>query len=471
VRRALIALVALAAVLACAGTALGHAYLVSSAPAAGARLAASPEAVTLTFNEPVEVLRGEDVDVVDEEGAPVSSAPPTNVADAAQVRVPLRPGLADGTYTVRYKVISPDSHIIPGVFVFGVGEGELGEPYFSGSGSSGPSETGPWGVSSRFLEMVGLGGLIGLMAFRWLVWAPTLRRSEDLPDDERTAVLTWGRDLYWVGFGILAVGAMLAEGYLLVVQSASVLGTGVWDALGDATGISQVLGDTRFGSLVQLRGGLLFALFAIGAIQFIREYGSAGSPRAPTAAGGRIPALLMAALLASVLGGIAAQGHASVAPLSWLQVSAQLVHVVAVAVWVTGLALVALVHLRMPAVAPTAGPSVAARVLAQFSRVALIAVAVAVLTGVVRSLGELDDPAELWGTAYGRSILYKVALLCPIALLALYNRRIVTALRRVARPNMPTLQMVRRMAGAELALSLAIVVVASLLVAQVPGAT
>ena len=91
-------------------------------------------------------------------------------------------------------------------------------------------------------------------------------------------MLGWGRDV-WVAFGALAVGAMLAEGYLLVVQSASVLGTGVLDVLGDATGISQVLGDTRFGSLVQLRGALLFGLFALGAIQFIREYGNAGSPR------------------------------------------------------------------------------------------------------------------------------------------------------------------------------------------------
>jgi len=72
---------------------------------------------------------------------------------------------------------------------------------------------------------------------------------------------------------------MLAEGYLLVVQSASVLGTGVWSALRDATGISQVLGDTRFGSLVQLRGALLFVLFAIGAILFIREYGRTGAPK------------------------------------------------------------------------------------------------------------------------------------------------------------------------------------------------
>ena len=100
-------------------------------------------------------------------------------------------------------------------------------------------------------------------------------------------MLAWGRDAFWVGFGVLAVGAMLAEGYLLIVQSASVLGTDVWSALRDATGISQVLGDTRFGSLVQLRGALLFGLFAIGAILFIREYGSSTSPRAASLTGPR----------------------------------------------------------------------------------------------------------------------------------------------------------------------------------------
>ena len=113
-------------------------------------------------------------------------------------------------------------------------------------------------MSSRFLEVLGLGGLIGLLAFRWLVWAPGVRDA-GVAGEDRDAVLGWGRDVFWVGFGALAVGAMLAEGYLLVVQSASVLGTSVLDALGNATGISQVLGDTRFGSLVQLRGALLFA--------------------------------------------------------------------------------------------------------------------------------------------------------------------------------------------------------------------
>ena len=467
-RRALITAAALAVLLATAATALGHASLVSTSPSRDAKLAASPGTVTLTFNEPVELLRSADVEVVDGEGTPVTGGPARQPADSRVVEIPLRPGLPDGTYTVRYSVIGADSHVVPGIFVFGVGPGELAAPYFAGA-SGGPSETSAWGTSSRFLEIAGLGGLIGLLGFRWLIWAPALRDMGGVSRGEREAVLTWGRDSFWVGFGILAVGAMLAEAYLLVVQSASVLGTGVWDALRDATGISQVLGDTRFGSLVQLRGALLFALFAIGAFMFIREYGGSGTPKPATVTGSRWAGLVMAALLLVVLAGIADQGHASVGDFSWLQVGVQLVHIAAVAVWIVGLVMVAVVHVRLPAVAERSGGAVATRILARFSRVALVAVSVAVVTGVIRSISELSDPAQLWGTSYGQSILWKVALLVPIAALALYNRRVVVALGAVRRPNAPTLALVRRMASAELALSIVIVVVASILVAQVPA--
>jgi copper transport protein len=466
-RRALLALVACAAFLGATGTAMAHPYITKSSPPAGATLDAAPDKVTISFDEPVDLLRGQDLDVVSSSGAPLSSGPGRVTSDKRVVEIPLRPGLPDGTYTVRYQVIGADSHVVPGYIVFGVGQ-PPGRPYYSGSGSGGPSETSAWGTSSRFLEIVGLGGLLGLLAFRWLVWAPALRRSPGTSVTERDTVLGWGRDTFWVGFGVLAVGAMLAEGYLLVVQSATVLGNGVLKTLGDATGISQVLSDTRFGSLVQLRGALLFALFSIGAFQFLREYGNQNSPRPPTAAGSRTAGIVMAALLLAVLGGIATQGHARVDTFPTLQVGAELIHIAAVSVWIAGLALVALVHLRLPKIAPGGGPAVAKAVLARFSKVALAAVGLAVLTGVIRAVGELNDPTDLWQSGFGRSILYKLALLCPIALLAFSNRRIVTALRSVKRPNRPTLVLVRRMAEVELVLSLAIVVVASVLAAQTP---
>ena len=174
-----------------------------------------------------------------------------------------------------------------------------------------------------------------------------------------------------------------------------------------------------------------------------------------------------------MLGGIAAQGHASVTSRSTLQVGAQLVHIVAAAVWIAGLALLALI--RTGACRPwrrRRGPALSTRLLARFSRVALVAVALVIITGVIRSLGELDDPAQLWDTAYGRSILYQGRP--AAARSARWRSTTGASWRRCGAcrgPTSPTMRLVRRMAASELALSLAVVVIASLLVAQVPGGT
>jgi copper transport protein len=298
------------------------------------------------------------------------------------------------------------------------------------------------------------------------VWG---RRAPAVDPDERERALGFGRDLFWVTFGVLAVGAMLAEGYLLVVKTASSLGVSVLDALRDPGGIAQVLGDTRFGDILQVRGALLFVLFGIGVWQFLSEYGSDASPRPATPSGRTWPAVAMAALAVTVVGSISYQGHASTAPLPWLQIPLDALHLVAVATWVAGLALTGLVLWRLPRIIPRSGPAIAAAELARFSRVALVAVGVALITGVARSVAELSDPVQLWDTDYGVSILIKIGLLVPVGILALMNRKVVTSLRRVRRPSRATLRMVRTRIGAELVLTLAIVVVASLLVAQVPG--
>jgi copper transport protein len=174
-----------------------------------------------------------------------------------------------------------------------------------------------------------------------------------------------------------------------------------------------------------------------------------------------------------VLGGISAQGHASQAPISKLQIAFDLTHLTAVSVWIAGLAMTGLVLMRARRTAPEGGAEMAGAVLARYSRIALVAVSVAVVTGVVRAVGELSNPAQLWDTGYGRSIIYKLLILCPVAFLALRGRRIVTALRvkQVTAPNALTIRMVARGVQLEFLLSLAIVVVASLLVAQVPGRT
>jgi copper transport protein len=468
--RPLATLLAVVAALLSFGTAqaLGHAYLVSSIPTQFTIPADAPTAVTITFSEAVQLLRGEDLTVVDRSGRSVAAGPGRVTADRRVIEVPLQRALRDGTYTVRYQVIGSDSHVIPGLFTFGVGVDTLEPPYL-GDGSQGPSETGPWGVSARFLEMVTLGGLFGLIVFRLGVWVPAWRRSPGVPRDDRARLVTWWRDTHWMIFGVLALAAMLAQAYGLVVQSASALGVGVWDAVRDTAGISSVLSQTDFGTHVQVRGALLFVLFVAGAIQFMREYGNGRTPKPATVGGGRIAALIMAGLVLAVILSISSQGHARVTEQPLLQIAAQAAHIAAAAIWIAGLALVMLVLARAPRVAPGSGRTVAGHSLLAFSALATWAVIAIFATGLLRSIGELSDPAELWETAYGQSILIKLGLLVPLIAIALYNRRIVAALRRVEAPNRATLALVRRTVGAELATSLVIVLVATLLVAQVPG--
>ena len=90
-----------------------HAKLLSTAPAAGAVLAAAPKVLILDFNENVQlgVLK------VSAAGKEIS-VPYDSGASAAHVAVPL-PALAPGTYQVRWSALTvDDGHVVKGTFSF-----------------------------------------------------------------------------------------------------------------------------------------------------------------------------------------------------------------------------------------------------------------------------------------------------------------------------------------------------------------
>lgn len=473
---------------------LAHAVLTAASPARDAILASAPQELTLTFSEPISLLAGSNLDVVDEGGKSVAANPGrVSPRSARELELPLRRGLGEGTYTVRYNILSADAHVIVGSHVFGVGSGPLKAPVLTAGG--GPGETSAWAVSARFLELVGLGGLLGLLTFRWLVWRPVLRNRWAVVEGEKHAAVDWASGNFWGTFAALGVVGIAAEGYLLLTKAAGALGKNVYGTLRDPAGVSQVMRETRFGDLIQIRSALLFGVLLIATWEFQREpirarqalarTGSdasatgkrdradgkpaSGKARAPGPAGRPIPALLIVGFLVACLVLISLQGHASTAPFRALSVAVDAAHLAGVSVWLSGLALLGATYLRLPKAVGDEGPVLSVAVLTQFSRIAFVAIATAIATGVIRAVAQLSDPVQLWETAYGRSIIYKVALLGPIGFLALRNRRVVAALRGVAPPNQPTLRIVRKGALLELALALIVVVVASVLVGQVPG--
>jgi copper transport protein len=444
VRGLLACLVACVAVLAAsASSAWAHAALLTALPKPGTTPRSGPPRVVLRFSEPVEIVRAADVSVVDERGRPVAAGRArTDPRNASLVTIPLRAHLLPDSYTVRYRVISADSHAVEDAYVFALAGARLGPPVLRRVG--GVSDTGGWAVAARFAELVALGLLLALIAFRWLVWRPVsggaLRRQE--------------RRAFWRAFWPCVALAGLAETLVLAAKSAVAYGTSVGDAILDPSAAYRFVRASRFGDLLGWRGAALCALAAVALWAWSHESGDEAGDR-PRAA------LAMAVLSALTLGLLATQGHASQAPLAAGSVAVDAVHLGAVAVWIGGLPALALVLRAAPR-------PLAAGVLARFSRVALIAVGVVVATGLLRLVAEVTDPAQLWETAYGRSVVAKAALLWPVAFLALRNRRMLVALAHAGRPTGAALRVVRRNVQAELALSLGIVAIAALLVAEVP---
>jgi copper transport protein len=462
-RRAVVcAVVALGVLAASATPSWAHAALVSSSPRPGGHVPDSPSAVVLRFSEPIQVLNRSDVSVVDHNGQKVDvGAPRPAAGDSRRLIVPLHKPLVPDSYTVRYRVVSADSHSVVAAMVYATGGARLLAPVWDGAG--GLSDTSPAAVAARVAELVALGLLLGLLAFRALVWGPAVSGARGLSAAERDAALRGGRRMFWRAFWALTVLAGAAEATVLAAKSAVVFHTGVVAAALDPPAASHLISASRFGDLLGLRYITLVVLVAIAFAVWTVE-----SAEAPSA-GRRGPIAAMGLLCVAALTLLAAQGHASQAPLAPLQVTADAVHLAGVAVWLGGLPWLAAVLLRAPRAVPDAGRTLASGALRRFSRLALWSVAVIAVTGLARMAGELSSPVELWTTGYGRDLVLKTSLLLPILVLARRNRRLVARLADGLTPTSARLRAVARSVRMELTIGAGIVVVAALLVAQVPG--
>ena len=134
-----------------------------------------------------------------------------------------------------------------------------------------------------------------------------------------------------------------------------------------------------------------------------------------------------------------------------IEVFVDVLHLAAAAVWTGGLVQL-IFALRQGA---------QRELMRRFSTLAVAAVAVLSGTGVVRALGELRSVSQVWTTGYGRLLIVKTGLLAVLVCLGWLNRY-----RLVPRGNAALL---RRSAGAELALLAGLVVAVAILTDARPG--
>jgi copper transport protein len=161
-------LLALLCVLAVPETAWAHARLLRAVPGDGTVLGTAPTHVRVFFDDTVRPASG--IKAIGNAGGSVLDGKPRVVGGRVLV-VPLRAGLADGDYTVLWRVRSDDGHTLAGVLAFGVGAGRA-PPHAALSADNGPT---PQDVVSRLLFFAGLLTAAGAAFFRFAVGPVAVR--------------------------------------------------------------------------------------------------------------------------------------------------------------------------------------------------------------------------------------------------------------------------------------------------------
>src|SRR3954469_13697522 len=305
-----------------ASPASAHALLLRTEPAPQSTVAQSPRVLSLFFSEAVEVSAG-DVRLYDVDGKRVDVGAPRRTNGNSEVSVSL-PHLDDGTYTVVWRAVSGDSHPVRGGFLFYVGHPSSISAVAIG-GNQGPRQavtTAFWAV--RLLWFAAITLIVGLFAFRRFVWTPAVRESGEAASQAAAAFRTRFNRLIRIAWLVLAVAA---AGWL-VFQTATTQDTSVVSALSWSR-LSTLLGES-FGR-IWLVEGLCILVLALPVFALARPTRVAGIP--PEAwlalAGVAIWGLCLLEALA---------GHARTDSRPALVVAAAAIHLLAVAAWVGGLA-------------------------------------------------------------------------------------------------------------------------------------
>lgn len=113
------AVMALVAGFAYPSDAFAHAQLVKAEPARRAAVAEAPELVKLWFNEEIEGAYAS-LSVIDSADQAVTDAKPEVAADDPKLLTLVLPPLSPGNYTVKFRVLSVDGHVVESTYDFTV---------------------------------------------------------------------------------------------------------------------------------------------------------------------------------------------------------------------------------------------------------------------------------------------------------------------------------------------------------------
>ena len=391
-----------------AAPANAHAVLVASSPEDGARIESPPAEVTLTFDESVRLVPGA-AQVITTSGERADRSNAHLSSDGTTIVIPLRPSLPSGSYTATWRVVSADNHIVSGSISFGIGQ-DAGVPAVAPADHSRPLELAA-DIAGGFFY-VGLVICAGIALVCRVLWPWALRLARI------RALIVCG----WVLIGLATLTQYLLQG----PQSLNLS----WAAIFSAPTLFETL-TSRVGVILIVRGLLITTL---GVALRWTGRGSTG---------------VVTACAAGIAVTVAIDGHAGAGEQVWLAVPVTAAHILAMTVWLGGLAALFVAVL----------PSGRVTNLRRWSLTAFSCVSVLILSGEYQAWRQVRPFEAMWSTGYGITLSIKLAIVTATLAIAYVGQR---------RLDPKTL---RRTVPAEMALGLAVVVATTALISQAPART
>jgi copper transport protein len=452
-----------------------HGALKASSPARNARLTALPSAIRLTFTERVELsvarvvlIRGTSDSIrlaplaIDTSGrilvAALASSEPAN---AAQVR-------ADGSYVIHWLITGKDGHPVRGTVPFTVvADTTASKPVNDSVGGLSTRDSAVTGndsgqhramsaadtavggtvagglfasngalqTAARWLAFIGFFALLGTIA-SLIAIVPSLERQ----GRSSFAQAVKGRAIF-VGL-VSAVMLAIVESARLVLQHHAL-------TLDDVTlSYASLLGTTTWGTawLVRTQAVIAVLLAMLLARRVTRWWYRASVATAALAVVG-------------ITAGMALGGHAAAVVPMLPALGVDMAHLVSAGTWIGTLGLLLIVVL--PLLQSDAATALIA--VRTFSRIAIVAVATMLVTGVVSAVSHVGSWNAVLQSAYGQVLLLKLGVVLGVLSLGARNQ---LRMRNERKSSGERVASIRASGRVELVAAMVVLLVTSVLVAM-----
>lgn len=419
-----------------AGTVLAHANLSRSEPTANASLNEPPSEIRLWFTEPLEPDFSR-FTLHDSSGAVVNT-PLSQLDPADRTQIVMQPGeLADGLYTVSWRVLSTDGHSTEGSFSFGIRVAVTPT-------SDPPTIDETISIEStliRWFNLLSLSLAVGSIAFWMFVWIPAV-------PDGQPAIEKRMQQLVWLGWLLVGLAGIL----LLLLQVSIAAGVSVLEAITHPA-LGAIFSGSRYGQIWLAR--LVFWLGLGSVLSFTRS--ERWLPWVALILGGQI-------LLTNSL-----YSHASAVQQNTLAaVAGDWLHLTATALWLGGLiqffTVITLVRRYFTPSVP-----ILSSLVGYFSNFARVTVVALIISGVYAAWLQVGSFEALLTTVYGNALLIKLVLVVP--LLAISGVNLLCTQQGLQRGQDIWTGRLRGLVGIEIALLFGVIAAVAVTTAVAPART